>query len=48
LVGEYYNEHSDFILSEPLIIGDYMKSNPEDPDAIDPKIYQECGSYEEV
>ncbi len=25
-----------------------MKSNPEDPDAIDPKIYQECGSYEEV
>jgi len=36
------------VLAEPLLIGDYMTANPADPDAVDPKVYEECGSYEKV
>lgn len=25
-----------------------MTSNPADPDAVDPKLYAECGTYEDV
>lgn len=25
-----------------------MASNPADPDAVDPKLYEECGSYDDI
>jgi hypothetical protein len=33
-------------MAEPLLIGDYMKANPADPESVDPKLYEECGNYE--
>lgn len=36
------------VLKDPILIGDYMQANPAEPEAIDPKIYQDCGGYEQV
>jgi hypothetical protein len=47
-VNEYFPEKQEMILQDPLIIGDYMKSDPSEPEHIDPKIYQECGDFKDV
>jgi len=36
IVKEFFSGLDDAILREHLIIGDYMTSNPADPDAVDP------------
>lgn len=48
LINEYFQEKAESICADPLIIGDYMKSDPSEPDVIDPKIYQECGDFPTV
>jgi hypothetical protein len=35
-------------MQDPILFGDFMNSNPSDPEVIDPKIYQDCGSFEVV
>ena len=38
----------EFVLKDPILIGDYMQANPAEPETIDPKIYKDCGGYEQV
>jgi len=35
-------------MENPLLIGDYLKASPADPELINPAIYQELGSFEVV
>ena len=35
-------------MQDPILFGDFMNSNPSDPEEIDPKIYQDFGSFEVV
>jgi len=41
-------EIQDFVLKDPILIADYMMANPAEPEAIDPKVYKDCGGYEQV
>ena len=36
------------MLQNPIIFGDFMKSNPSDENNIDPKLYEDCGDYKKV
>jgi dynein heavy chain len=36
------------VLAEPLLIGDYKTANPADADHVDPKLYEECGDFDDV
>lgn len=35
-------------MANPLLAGDYMTANPTELEFIDPRLYEECGSYEKV
>jgi len=35
-------------MADTTLFGDFMQSVPEDPDVVDPKIYQDCGGFDEV
>jgi dynein heavy chain len=35
-------------MADPLLIGDYRTANPADSEHVDPKLYEECGDYDEV
>lgn len=35
-------------MANPILFGDYMTAQPTETDAIDPKIYQDCGTYDDV
>ncbi len=35
-------------MTNPIIFGDFMTSNPTEETHIDPKLYQDCGAYEAV
>jgi len=46
LIKENFPECLETALAEPLLIGDFMKADPLNPDAIDPMVYQDCGTYQ--
>jgi len=48
LIKEFFNDVLEPVMAEPLIFGDYMKANPGDPEAEDPKIYEEIPNWEVV
>jgi len=48
LVEDNFRTEFEYAMKDPILIGDYMNSNPAEPETIDPKIYQDCGDYEEV
>jgi len=48
LIREHFSAESEHALQNPLLYGDFMQSQPDDPDVIDPKIYQDCGDFEVV
>lgn len=35
-------------MKSPILIGDFMQSVPDDPEVIDPKVYQDCGDFDAV
>ena len=48
LVDENFKTESEYILQDPLLFGDYMSSNPSEPETVDPRIYQDCGEFDFV
>lgn len=48
LIKSNFEECYDFALKDPLLFGDYLTANPADPDIIDPRLYQDCGDYDNV
>ena len=48
LIEEQFSAESAEVLADNTLFGDFMQSVPEDPDVIDPKIYQDCGSFDDV
>ncbi len=48
MIKEHFNETYDNAMVNPLLFGDYLLANPNDPDHVDPKLYEDCGDYEKV
>lgn len=48
LVKANFDEHYDYIMQNPSLFGDFMSANPSDDTFIDPKLYEDCGDYENV
>jgi len=48
ILNDDFADASEAVLANPLLIGDYMAANPADPEAIDPKLYEDCGDFEKV
>ena len=35
-------------MKDPIIFGDFIMSNPNDPEAEDPRLYEDLGGFEEI
>lgn len=35
-------------MQNPILFGDFMKANPSDENAIDEKLYEDCGDFKKV
>jgi dynein heavy chain len=35
-------------MKDPIIFGDFVMSNPNDPEAEDPRLYEDLGGFEEI
>lgn len=45
---ENFPESHEQVMTDPLLIGDYMLAAPADPEAVDPALYEDCGDFEKV
>lgn len=48
LVKQNFDEFYDSVMADPLLFGDYMTAQPTDPEYPDPRLYEDCGSYQNV
>lgn len=48
ILNDEFADVAEAVLANPLLVGDYMTANPADPEAIDPKLYEDCGDFEKV
>ena len=48
MIKEHFNETFDNAMVNPLLFGDYLTANPNDPDHVDAKLYEDCGDYDRV
>ena len=48
LVEENFKDISETVMLDPILFGDFMNSRPDDPEVVDPKIYQDCGNFDAV
>ena len=48
LVDENFKDVAETVMLDPILFGDFMNSNPSEPEVVDPKIYQDCGTFEVV
>ena len=48
IIKSAYDEQSEYVLQDPIIFGDFMKSNPGDETHIDPRLYEDCGDFKKV
>lgn len=48
IVKESFAGTEEFVLSNPILFGDYALSDPTDDEAEDPRLYEDLGTYEEV
>jgi dynein heavy chain, axonemal len=48
LIKEFFPECFEVAMASPIFVGDFMTANPVDTDALDPKLYSDCGDYESV
>lgn len=45
MVREYFKDVDEYVLKDPIILGDYEMANPTDDEAEDPRLYQDLGDY---
>lgn len=43
-----FDDCYDYVMSNPIIFGDFLTANPTDEAYIDVKLYEDCGGYEQV
>ena len=48
IIKSVFDEQSEQVLQDPIIFGDFMKSNPSDETHIDPRLYEDCGDFKNV
>ena len=48
LVEKHFKDCAEDVLANPIIYGDYALADPSDPDAEDPRLYEDLGGYATV
>ncbi len=48
LLKNTFPEESEYAMQNPILFGDFMKANPSDENAIDEKLYEDCGDFKKV
>lgn len=48
IVKEYFADVQEQVMKDPIIFGDFIMSNPNDPEAEDPRLYEDLGGFEEI
>lgn len=43
-----FDDSYEYVMSNPIIFGDFLTANPTDETFIDVKLYEDCGGYEQV
>jgi len=38
-VDENFKTEYEYVMKDPILIGDFMTANPQEPEVIDPKVY---------
>jgi dynein heavy chain len=48
LVEKHFKDVAEEVLVNPTLFGDYAMADPSDPDAEDPRLYEDLGTYQRV
>ncbi len=48
LVKSTFDDAYEYVMENPCLYGDFMTANPSDETFIDPKLYEDCGNFENV
>lgn len=48
IVSEFFPEQREGIMTDPLLFGDFMLSDPSDPEAEDPRLYEDLNNFDQV
>ena len=48
LIKSTFEDSFDFVMQNPILFGDFLTANPADETFIDPRLYEDCGDYENV
>jgi hypothetical protein len=48
LVESSFPDVKEEVLANPIMMGDFLNSTPDDQEAIDSKVYQDCGDFDAV
>lgn len=48
IIKENFKDIQDHVLTDPLILGDFMLASPTDEEVEDPELYEELGTYDKV
>jgi dynein heavy chain len=45
LIKEHFKDVEEFVMNDPLILGDFALANPTDDEAEDPRLYEDLGDF---
>lgn len=48
VVKEFFADVQEPVMKDPIIFGDFVMSNPNDPEAEDPRLYEDLGGFDEI
>jgi dynein heavy chain len=48
LIREHFGDSFENVMVDPMLFGDYMTATPLDSDVVDPRLYEDCGSFDKV
>ncbi len=45
VVNEFFADVQEPVMKDPIIFGDFIMSNPNDPEAVDVRLYEDLGGF---